>query len=189
MLHFSPRIIFLSWNSLRVIVYRVRTYMYVHMYEYRCIFPLNPTYLPRASAFHEFHRGFYFFQSSILSYASCHFAFNFFPRLSWIFFLHSLSPRFIPTRIQSFSMRNLQRVIFGNYPFHYILLLRKIYFWETYNLIYVYSEFSFIHLWINLKWQAIFIVKFIIIKIYTKMYKKFSDKTIRILLLSFIKFG
>lgn len=103
MLHFSPRIIFLSWNSLRVIVYRVRTYMYVHMYEYRCIFPLNPTYLPRASAFHEFHRGFYFFQSSILSYASCHFAFNFFPRLSWIFFLHSLSPRFIPefhSRIQ-----------------------------------------------------------------------------------------
>lgn len=187
MLHFSPRIIFLSWNSLRVIVYRVRTYMYVHMYEYRCIFPLNPTYLPRASAFHEFHRGFYFFQSSILSYASCHFAFNFFPRLSWIFFLHSLSPRFIPTRIQSFSMRNLQRVIFGNYPFHYILLLRKIYFWETYNLIYVYSEFSFIDLWINLKWQFSSLNS--LLKIYTKMYKKFSDKTIRILLLSFIKFG
>lgn len=88
-----------------------------------------------------------------------------------------------------FNAESSACVIFGNYPFRYILLLRKIYFWETYNLIYVYSEFSFIDLWINLKWQAIFIVKFIIIKIYTKMYKKFSDKTIRILLLLFIKFG
>lgn len=61
--------------------YRVCRYIYVHMYAYRCIFPLNPTYLPRASAFHEFHRGFYFFQSSILSYVSCHFAFNFFSRI------------------------------------------------------------------------------------------------------------
>lgn len=60
----------------------IYTYIYVYMYAYRCIFPLNPTYLPRASAFHEFHRGFYFFQSSILSYVSCHFAFNFFSRLS-----------------------------------------------------------------------------------------------------------
>lgn len=163
MLHFSPRIIFLSWNSLRVIVYRVRTYMYVHMYEYRCIFPLNPTYLPRASAFHEFHRGFYFFQSSILSYASCHFAFNFFPRLSWIFFPAFPLPAFHSNQNSIiFNAESSACVIFGNYPFHYILLLRKIYFWETYNLIYVYSEFSFIHLWINLKWQAIFIVKFII---------------------------
>lgn len=119
MLHFSPRIIFLSWNSLRVIPrYRVYTcvyiYIYVCMYSCRCIFPLNPTYLPRASAFHEFHRGFYFFQSSILSYVSLSISFlNF-------FFLHPLS------RIQSFWKSNgsaplLQR----NYLFHQIRYLEK----------------------------------------------------------------
>lgn len=86
-----------------------------------------------------------------------------------------------------FNAESSACVIFGNYPFHYILLLRKIYFWETYNLIYVYSEFSFIDLWINLKWQFSSLNS--LLKIYTKMCKKFSDKTIRILLLSFIKFG
>lgn len=83
----------------------IYTYIYVYMYAYRCIFPLNPTYLPRASAFHEFHRGFYFFQSSILSYVSCHFAFNFFSRLSLEYFSSILS------KIQSFPMRNLNESV------------------------------------------------------------------------------
>lgn len=89
---------------------------------------------------------------------------NFFPAFPLPAF-HSRISFQNSTRIQSFSMRNLQRVSFLEI-IHFItfryLLLRKIYFWETYNLIYVYSEFSFIDLWINLKWQAIFIVKFII---------------------------